>query len=198
LFLCVQAQASQTGVTGKDGDLFARISEAVSKVKTISGDFIQERRTNLLKEALISKGRFYFEPPNRLLWEITQPSISGFAMDGNKAKRWKGDRKFAQEFDIIQDPSIRIFAEHVFTWMRADFAVLEKMNKICVIEETPATIKLFPKQEGTNGPLDHFLVVFSHDLTHVVTVEIHETNGDFTKISFSNALINGPVLKKLF
>jgi hypothetical protein len=82
--------------------------------------------------------------------------------------------------------------------MRADFAALEKMNKICVIEETPATIKLFPKQQGKNGPLDHFLVVFSHDLTHVVTVEIHETSGDFTKISFSNALINGPILKKLF
>ena len=197
-FLCVQAHASQARGNGENQVLFARISEAVSKVKTVSGGFVQERRTDLLEKPLISKGRFYFEPPGRLLWETTQPSISGFSVEGRETRRWKDDMRFAQVFDINQDPAIKSFAEQVFTWMRADFQRIAKKYEMDVINESPATIKLIPLQEEGRNFLDHLIIIFSQDLSHVVTVKIHEKNGDFTNISFLNVLINRPPLEKLF
>jgi outer membrane lipoprotein-sorting protein len=196
--LCVQAHASQTRGTGEDQALFARISEAVSKVKTVSGVFVQERRTDLLERPLISKGHFYFEPPRRLLWETTEPSTSGFALEGREARRWKDDRRFAQVFDINQDPAIKSFAEQVFTWMRADFQRIAKAYEMDVINESPATIKLIPLQEEGRNFLDHLIIIFSRDLSHVVTVKIQEQNGDSTNISFLNILINRSPLEKLF
>ena len=197
-FLCVQAHASQARGKGKDQALFARISEAVSKVKTVSGVFVQERRTDILEKPLVSKGRFYFEPPRRLLWETTEPSTSGFALEGREARRWKDDRRFAQAFDINQDPAIRSFAEQVFTWMRADFKKLEEMFHMCILAESPPTFKLVPRGQGDDGPLDHLMVVFSDDMNHVATLELHERNGDSFKISFVDVVINGPPLEKLF
>ena len=146
----------------------------------------------------MSKGRFYFEPPRRILWETTEPFVSGFAMEGKKVKQWKGNSDNAQIIDVDQAPGLKAFAEQVFLWMNADFHKLEQMYRIEILKEMPATIKLVPLEDTGAASLSNLVIAFSDDFSHVTRVEIHEKDGDFTKISFSNALINGPVLKKLF
>jgi outer membrane lipoprotein-sorting protein len=195
---CSWAETPQNSVPVEKRQLFTRIADAASRVKTISGKFMQERKTGLLNEILMSKGRFYFEPPQRFLWETTEPSVSGFAMEGKKVKQWKGNSDNAQVIDVDQAPGLKAFAEQVFLWMNADFDKLEQMYRIEILREVPATIKLAPLGDAGSEALAYLTIVFSKDFSHVTTVEIHEKDGDFTKISFSNALINGPVLKKLF
>jgi outer membrane lipoprotein-sorting protein len=195
---CSRAETPQNSAPVEKQRLFTRIADAASRVKTISGKFAQERKTGLLNEILITKGRFYFEPPQRFLWETTEPSLSGFAMEGKRIKQWKDSSDNAQFIDVDQAPGLKAFTEQVFLWMDADFDRLEKMYRIEILKEVPATIKLTPLRDAGSEALACLTIVFSRDLSHVTTVEIHEKDGDFTKISFSNALINGPLLKKLF
>ena len=197
-FPCVWAESPQNSFPAEKQRLFTRIADAASRVMTVSGKFTQERKTALLNDILVSKGRFYFEPPRRILWETTEPFVSGFALEGKKVKQWKGSSDNARFIDVDQAPGLKVFTEQVFLWMNADFDKLTKMYRIEILGEVPATIKLAPLGDAGSEALAFMTIVFSGDLSYVTTVEIHEKDGDFTKISFSNALINGPVLKKLF
>ena len=181
-----------------NAEVFERIALAVSKVKTLSSDFFQERHTSMLQEVVQSKGHFYFETPDRLRWELTQPSRMGFALNGNKGKRWQGSTDAFQTFELHQEPGIKAFADQVFAWVRADFDWLNKGYLITVLGQNPVTLKLVPRQQpGTNG-LDHLLVIFAPDLTCVSSIEIREKDGDFTRIRFRNTLVNTALQKDLF
>jgi hypothetical protein len=91
-----------------------------------------------------------------------------------------------------------MFAEQIFAWIRADFDLLEKGFLISVVTETPVTLKLTPRDAAISGGLDHMLIRFASELTHVETIDIRETDGDYTLIRFSGTVINGPADKGLF
>ena len=71
--------------------IFTLIAAGASTVQTLSSDFSQERHLSMLKEPLISIGKFAYEKPDRLYWEIVKPSPMGFVVQGDKARRWSGD-----------------------------------------------------------------------------------------------------------
>jgi hypothetical protein len=75
---------------------------------------------------------------------------------------------------------------------------LKKRYHIRVVEEHPVTLKLLPRSASEKEYLDHLRIVFAADLRHVNIVEIHEADGDFTRIRFMNIVLNGPKRKDLF
>lgn len=187
----------QSGADKKER-IFSRIERATSSVKTIACDFLEEKHMAMLEEVLFSKGRFYFEKPDRLRWELIEPGHAGFAVQGNWAKRWHGQKGAPSVFEIHEAPGIKAFTEQVFAWTRADFVWLEQGYNIRVVQENPVTLNLFPRSASEKDYLDHLRIVFAADLSHVNTVEIHEVDGDFTRIRFMNIVLNGPRRKDLF
>jgi outer membrane lipoprotein-sorting protein len=196
---CVAAEALPGDeVSTRNAQVFDRIALAASKVKTLSSDFLQERHSAMLQEVVRSKGRFYFETPDRLRWELTQPSRMGFVLNGNSGKRWQGSTDVFQPFELHQEPGIKAFTDQVFAWIRADFDWLKKGYLVRVLGQNPVTLKLVPRrQQGMNG-LDHLFIIFSPDLTCLSSIEIREKDGDFTRIWFTNTLVNVPLQKGLF
>ena len=132
--------------------IFTLIAAGASTVQTLSSDFSQERHLSMLKEPLISSGKFAYEKPDRLYWEILKPSPLGFVVQGDKAKRWSGDSEVTETLEIDQEPMIRAIVEQVSAWTRADFTWLEKRYRITVMEETPyfseAYSPFFPGKES--------------------------------------------------
>jgi len=57
---------------------------------------------------------------------------------------------------------------------------------------------LVPREEGAKEFLDYLLIRFDAGRRHVQTVEIHEPGGDFTRIRFSETLLNQPLDPALF
>jgi len=178
--------------------LFERISVAVSQITRISSRFDQERHTSMLEASLYSSGRFHYQAPDCLRWEVERPSVYGFETCGSRATRWRGESARAQVFSMDSEPGIKMFTEQIFAWIRADFALLEKRFRISVTEEKPVTLKLTPRDAAASGGLDHMFISFSSELTHVETIDIRETDGDYTLIRFSGTVINGPADKGLF
>jgi outer membrane lipoprotein-sorting protein len=178
--------------------IFTLIAEGASTVQTLSSDFSQERVLSLLKEPLISSGRFAYEKPDRLYWEIVKPSPMGFVVQGNKAKRWSGGSGATETVDIEQEPMIKAIVEQVFAWARADFTWLEKRYRITVREESPYSLKLIPLSFQEKKFLAYITIVFSEDWTHVRSVELHEKGGDLTRLQYINTLLNPSLPKDLF
>jgi outer membrane lipoprotein-sorting protein len=178
--------------------IFSEIASAASKVDTFVCDFLQEKHMSMLDDILISKGRLYYKRNNRLRWEINHPAKSGFAVNGDHAKRWEGDSGSSQTFQVDQIPFIKVFADQVFTWARADFKNLEKRYHIKVLSDAPIQLMLLPISPQEKKYLDHLRISFAADASYVNAVEVHEPDGDFTRINFSNIQINNPLHDSLF
>lgn len=174
------------------------IAASAASLRTVSADFTQERYLSMLKEPLVSTGRFAYEKPDRLYWEVIKPSPSGFFVNGDKAKRWGGDRRAMESFDVQKEPLARAIVEQVSAWARADFSWLEKRYRISVTESAPMVLKLYPLASQEKKYIGRLLIVFSEDWSHVVSVEIYEKGGDRTRILFRGAILNEPVPQDLF
>ena len=177
---------------------FSLIAAGASTLQTLSSDFSQEKHLSMLKEPLISSGKFAYEKPDRLYWEIIKPSPAGFVVQGDKVKRWSSDPRVTETLEIDQEPMARAIVEQVFAWAKADFPRLEKRYRITVMDETSSLLKLIPLSSQEKKFLTHITIAFSEDWTHVRSVELHEKGGDFTRFRFLNTLLNPSLPKDLF
>jgi len=194
------AQERETASVGEDRKLevLASFAKGASTIKTISSDFLQERRTSMLKEPLLATGRFFFEKPERLRWEFTKPVPSGFIINAERTKRWRDHPKQSQSFDIEKEPALKAIAGQVFAWARADFTWIENNYQILIGSEDQPTITLTPRSPEERKYIRHMALSFSLDLASIQSVEILERSGDSTRIRFVNIVLNAPLPESLF
>jgi outer membrane lipoprotein-sorting protein len=183
---------------GAKAEAFAHIAAATVTLQTISSNFTQEKHVSMLREPLLSSGRFVYERPDRLHWETDKPSPAGFVVSGGKAKRWVGDPRKAETFDVQKDPVAKAIVEQVFAWARADYPWLEKRYRITVMEDKPTSLRLLPLSSQEKKYISHINITFSEDWSHVSSVDIYEKGEDYVRIIFSHTLLNEPVRKDLF
>ena len=182
---------------GTPDAMLGRLQKLSAGVRTLSSDFVQEKYLSVFKSALVSHGRFYYSKPDKLRWELTSPVVSGFALNGSSGRRWRGSDKNSEHFQLDRDPVMQIVAEQLLAWARADFPWLKAHYRIEVVGERPARLRLEPLF-ATGGFLDHLEIRFAADGSHVQQVVVHEKDGDYTRISFTNTVVNGPLAASLF
>lgn len=204
LVLCVSGisfpdwPAAASGACQDKVKIFSEIAASASQVKTLSSDFTQEKHLSMLDKVLTSKGRFFYKRHNRLRWELNDPVVSGFTVNGKYAARWDAQTEIPQTFNVKRVPFIKLFSDQVFSWAKADFTRLQKQYRIQVLGVEPVDLKLDPKSAREKKYLDHLRIVFATDASHVSTVEVHEPDGDFTAIRFFNTQINAALPDSLF
>jgi len=195
--LCQEPQDAAAPSSDKT-QAFARIRKAASSVRTLAGEFTQEKHLDILKNAPVSKGRFFYKTPDCLRWEVLEPASMGFIVKGDKGKRWKGRSDNMQAFDLKKEPVIRIISNQVFAWARADFEQLESGYDITVLGYSPVILKLVPLSVTEKKYLAFIMLIFSATEDYVNAIEIREAGGDYTKINFIDMVINGPLQEDIF
>lgn len=192
------AAAAEPLTTPDPAAIFSSLERKAVTVKTLSSDFVQEKHLSMFKSVLTSKGRFYFSKPDLLRWELISPVASGFVLKGDKGRRWHERTGRSESFQISQEPIMKLVSDQLFAWGKADFKWLDKEYRISVLSESPVALRLEPRSAEAAGFLHYLLINFSADGKYVRTVELHEKDGDFTRIRFVNASINKPLPANLF
>ncbi|MDO3379813.1 LolA family protein [Geoalkalibacter halelectricus] len=183
---------------GADMDsVLNRLQEIGGRIETLSSDFSQEKYLSVFQEMLPAAGRFYYRKPDQLRWELTSPVTSGFVLKGKQGRRWSQAGDAGERFDISREPVMKIVAEQLLAWTRADFDRLRTEYDMRLLKESPVTLRLDPKG-GAAGFLDYLQITFAESGGHVQQVEVHEKGGDFTRIIFHGTAINQPVADELF
>jgi outer membrane lipoprotein-sorting protein len=171
-------------------ELFGRMEREAADVKTISSDFIQEKHLAMFRKVVTSRGRFLYQKPDRLRWESTEPVASGFVLNGTRGRRWHQRTGREERFDIGSEPVMKIVSEQILAWAKPDFARLQREYRI--------RVRLDPLSAPAAGAPDHLRISFSPDGKFVQTVEIHEKDGDSTRIRFVDTVVNRPIAPSLF
>jgi len=174
-----------------------QITAAAHDVKTLHSEFAQEKYLSIFEEKLLSSGQFYYQRPDKLRWELLEPVVSGFVLNGDSGKRWHQSIAGSEPFKLKQDRAMSLIAEQLFAWAKADLDWLHKHYEIGVTQQQPIQLCLLPLAEN-NGFLDHLLITFSPDASYVASVEIHESDGDYTRINFKKTVVNGCIDSDIF
>jgi outer membrane lipoprotein-sorting protein len=192
-----QQEPSREPLNGKAG-AFARIEKAVSTVQAVTSEFLQERRLAMLKEPVVSTGRFYYEKPDKLRWEFISPDPSGFLVNGKLAKQWKGMNSSPEVFEPQQNSLIRAIVNQILAWTKADFMWIEQRYAVLFVREDPIILKLVPRSSKEKKYIDHILISFEADTNYANAVDIVEKGGDSTRLRFFNMIINNSPQREFF
>ncbi len=147
----------------------------------------------MFDDTVVSTGHFTFKAKDKLRWEYLTPLVDGFALDGATGVRWSGTDSTKKTFRLQNDPVMHVVATQLLAWASFDQHWLTKEYAIEITAASPLTFKLMPRNSTARTLMRAITITFSHDRKTVQRVELHETGQDFTRITFTHIVVNGPV-----
>jgi len=170
--------------------LLAELKLAASETATLSSSFVQEKHLSIFSEKLLSQGRFIYQKPDWLRWELLTPAASGFVLLGEKGERWNGLSREKERFSIETDPIMGTIAQQLLAWARVDIDWLQQRYRMELQTSEPVSLRLYPLDPGEASFIDYLQILFADDRRHVAEVLMVEKEGDSTLLRFSNVEIN--------
>lgn len=205
----VQAAPSSAEVL----DLLLLFRNNTAELNSLTADFRQEKRLELLAETLVSGGRLCMRQTpegEMLLWEYTTPNVSGFIYENgengqtqnqtrNKMRVWMRDRQSMRPATSQETKALGAMSTHVLTWMHADPDRLTKLYELALLpaddrtpeqtnEALPAGIRLVPRK--ANPFFSAIEVRFNPDMKSLYSLRLVEPHGDTTLLRFTNVTPN--------
>jgi len=191
--LMVTAIGSATSVCSQD---WAFLKESFRKIQSVKADFSQERHLQILKDPLISEGRFFYLASGSLRWEYLKPLRSVMLQRGDSIRlfhvsegTWKQDMTQGVE-------ARRMVLAEMSQWFQGRFEE-SRIFKHSYSQGPPARIFLTPG-EGVNKFILGIEIVLSDRPGVIDRVEITEPGDSATRIVFKNVEINIGLDSKVF
>jgi outer membrane lipoprotein-sorting protein len=193
------SNAQETGfkqvqdITKAKKDL-AKLSE---NTQSIQSKFIQEKHLSFLTENIISKGEFYFQSPNKLRWEYSEPfeyiivfnDKNIYIKDENKISTF--DTESNKMFAEINNMMIGSIQGDLFTDSeRFDVKYYENANQYL--------LDLEPKLPEMKSMLKTIKIYIDKSDISVAKIKMIESSDDYTSIDFTNRKLNQTIDNERF
>lgn len=179
-------------------ELLVELKSKAEGIQSVASDFTQEKHLAMFDEVLVSEGRFAFEKPGSLRWEYTTPFRAGFLLKDGKGKEWDEATKTERDFTLNSSPAMSMVAKQIMAWTTFDIDWLNSRYEIRQITTSPVALELKPRSEMAKDFLTHLVVSFTPDNRAIRSLELHETDGDFTRISFTTPSLNSDLAHGTF
>jgi outer membrane lipoprotein-sorting protein len=176
-------------------DSWDAIRSNSGQLTSVQADFIQEKHLKILARPLLSKGIFIFQAPASLRWQYLEPVQSLLLMTDSKT------RKFSQQNGkLIEDRSMsmdamQIVSQEISQWLAGQF---NDSPSFTARLEPGKMITLTPKEEGLAQLISRIELELSDTPGLMQSVTIYEGEDSFTRIIFSNAVLNQDIAPTVF
>lgn len=174
----------------------AKINETSKATTTIQSNFTQYKHLDFLSNDITTQGKMAFKVPNMVKWEYTEP--------------FKYSIIFKDDKLIINDSGTKSNMD------LGNSAMFKKINQLIVnsvkgnlFQDTDFTMSYFksskyykvifiPKDEKIKSYIASFILFFDKQQADVMEVKMVEPTNDYTRIVFSDRLINKPLDNEVF
>lgn len=195
--LITPAAFAQTFTPAKDAAaLQQQITAASKKINTIQCDFTQEKSMSMLAEKAVSKGKFYFKKDSKVRLEYLQPQKNLVIMNNGKVlfrdaqKTTQMDMHRSKVFQQLNNIIVGSINGNLYSG--TDFKVQLFENS------TEVKVELKPLAKTLKNFLSTIVVVLDKKDFTANRIEMNETSGDSTILTFSAKAVNGVVEESLF
>ncbi|WP_027723075.1 LolA family protein [Maridesulfovibrio zosterae] len=199
LFIMTMLMASAALADVSKQQQFLLSLESGSKnIHSISSNFTQKSYISLFADTMESKGKFTFSKPDNLRWEYSSPFVSGFLLKGSTGLKWDEAAAEPTPFSTQTSPEMAVISQQILAWTTMNMTWLSSTYSIKMINYSPPVMELSPKSKTAKSFLSLIKIFFSPDSRYLQGIELHEPDGDYTKIKFSDVIINGNIATEIF
>jgi len=172
------------------------LKESFRKIQSVKAEFLQKRHLRILKEPLVSEGKFFYLASGALRWEYLSPLKSVMLQKGDSVRLYHFSEGVWKQ-DVAQGVEARrIVLAEMSQWFQGRFEE-SRIFKHSYSQGPPGRIILTPG-EGINKFVLGIEIVLSDNPGVIDRVEITELGGSSTQIAFRNVEINASLDSKVF
>lgn len=177
------------------GSSWKELKSASGSIKSVAGEFVQEKHMKILAKPLISSGVFYFQTPASLRWEYREPLRNILLMDNDRMERYLGTTSgFVKEAGANLQ-AMQVVLEQITQWLHGRF---DENPMFSANLELGPKIVLFPKEKAFTKMIQRIELMFSDRPGIIDTVTIYESDESFTRLEFKNVVLNQPLDGSIF
>ncbi len=174
----------------------AKINETSKATTTIQSNFTQYKHLDFLSNNITTQGKMAFKVPNMVKWEYTEPFKYSIIFkddkliindSGTKSNMDLGNSALFKKINqlIVNSVKGNLFQDSDFTM---SYFKSSKYYKVIFI----------PKDEKIKSYIASFILFFDKQQADVMEVKMVEPTNDYTRIVFSDRLINKPLDNEVF
>jgi outer membrane lipoprotein-sorting protein len=182
-FVAVTANAAPL-TQDEINDLVQRLEAVYQNRTSLEAHFREERHMSILREPIVSQGKIWFTPPDKIRREITGSSPSTTVIDGRKMTIYYPNLKTAEQYDLERRPIIRESLQALTAGLNfqrvADYYNIEGSK-----EDKTYTVTLTPKTSAIRRLIKSLTLTMENDLTPV-KVDFLSPRGERVLIDYSN------------
>ncbi|MCR4857134.1 MAG: outer membrane lipoprotein carrier protein LolA [Bacteroidales bacterium] len=176
------------------------VNKAAASVKTMQCDFTQTRKSSMLKNEAVSKGKMYYSG-KKLKWAYTTPNKYAMVVvdNGKSQEVFLQSKDGSKTMDGQGSQLFKSIARLVMNGVTG--AALSENGEFTVEMYTQGDVwvaKLTPKKDKMKKMFAYMRLYISTDRKYVNKVELYEANDDVTTIVFTNMKLNEKIDESVF
>lgn len=196
--LLLSVNAQRNPMQKKDAERVSNyILDATRKTTSIQSRFIQEKVLSVLSEKIISSGLFYFQREKKLRWEYIEP-FKYLIVINNDNLLVRDDNK-ENRINLQSNKVFREVNNIILGTVQGTLLNDTKNFKASFFDENSYYLcKLVPLQAKLRESLNEIWIYFNKNDYTVDKVDLRESSGDYTRITFESKKLNLPVSDEIF
>lgn len=173
------------------------ISAATASISSMKCDFVQTKSLKMLGNKMVSKGQMFCKQPDKLRWEYTSPYAYTFILNNNKILLRKG--KHNDVIDVNQNKMFKEIAKIIMNNVMGQSLTNKKEFSVSVApKDRYYLITLIPQKKEIKQLFSKVILHYDKKAAAIVTIELHEKNGDSTQIELQNINKNTAINASMF
>jgi outer membrane lipoprotein-sorting protein len=196
-FLSVNVTAQETIMNASEIAAFKKqVSAASISTNTIKSDFVQFKHLDFLSDEIKTSGKLFFKTPGLVKWEYTNPYQYSVIFKGDQLLINDGGTK--SNVDIGNSKMFKNLNQLIVNSVKGNMFDDAEFN-IQYLKTPKANKAIFvPKDKKIAAYIASFELLFDKKDAAVLEVKMIEPSADYTRIVFSNRILNGTVNDAVF
>jgi len=178
--------------------ILARMTEGLQSVKNLRAEFIQERHMAMFLDVLSAQGVLYFEMPDKLRWELTEPYASILIFNSGNVAKFNREKGKYVRMNLGMEDMFRESLRQIISIMRGDFRKVQKDYNISMAHGADYRLVMRPVSAGMAKVIKSLDLSIDQRSNYVTTIVIREPKGDSIEIRFSDQEENSAFDQRLF
>jgi outer membrane lipoprotein-sorting protein len=156
-------------------------------ITSVRAEFVQEKHLAILAAPLVSGGVFYYQAPGSLRWEYRRPVRSILMMHEGRIRRFVGGSAgFREETGGGMD-AMQIVMDQITFWLKGRF---DESPMFDAGLNPSGLITLTPKDDAFRAVIQRIDIQMATQPGIIETVVIYESQDAYTRMRFTNTVLN--------
>ncbi len=180
-----------------DNQIAEKISRNSSQLQTLECDFVQTKYLKILNNKMVSRGKMYYQQPDKLRWEYQSPYSYILIMNQNKVLIKNNTR--TDVIDINQNKMFKEIGRLMMNSIVGGFLNDQHSFDISItLSDGIYIATLLPLNREMKQMWTKLVLYFVPIRWGVTQGEMREKTGDYTVIELLNSVTNQSITPKTF